>query len=46
MTHYTLIVPDKMVIKDGIAYQIPSDDTVIMIFLTFMQSKLVIALEK
>ena len=27
MTHYTLIVPDKMVIKDGTAYQIPSDDT-------------------
>ena len=27
MTHYTLIVPDKTVIKDGTAYQIPSNDT-------------------
>ena len=27
MTHYALIVPDKTIVKDGIGYTIPSDDT-------------------
>ena len=27
MTHYTLVVPDKTIVKDGVAYTIPSDDT-------------------
>lgn len=27
MTHYSLIVSDKMIVKDGVGYQIPSDDT-------------------
>tara|TARA_A200000113_G_scaffold135103_1_gene121529 strand:- start:1503 stop:1997 length:495 start_codon:yes stop_codon:yes gene_type:complete len=27
MTHYALIVSDKMIVKDGVGYQIPSDDT-------------------
>ena len=27
MTHYALIVPDRMVVKDGVGYEMPSDDT-------------------
>ena len=27
MTHYALIVSDKMIVKDGVGYEIPSDDT-------------------
>ena len=27
MTHYALIVPDKTIVKDGVGYTIPSDDT-------------------
>ena len=27
MTHYALIVPDRMLVKDGVGYEMPSDDT-------------------
>mgnify|MGYP003138971282 CR=1 FL=1 len=27
MPHYSFIVSDKMIVKDGVGYQIPSDDT-------------------
>tara|TARA_B100001057_G_C22866847_1_gene956927 strand:- start:3034 stop:3516 length:483 start_codon:yes stop_codon:yes gene_type:complete len=27
MTHYALIVPDKTIVKDGVGYEIASDDT-------------------
>ena len=27
MTHYSLIVEDRMLVKDGVGYEIPSDDT-------------------
>jgi len=27
MTHHSLIVSDKMIVKDGVGYEIPADDT-------------------
>ena len=27
MTHYALVVEDRMIVKDGVGYEIPSDDT-------------------